>query len=120
VFLGRAPGVVNGDILKLTVIADNGGNDIINQTWLNDVIFTAYANVGSSDAVLDYPGPDATKFTTNSLGQLTFTGFIDSPGSDNTDSIGTGSQRAYLNIHDHYIDSLNKNQGDNYGKYIDI
>lgn len=63
---GGIPGVSNGDPIVLRVFADNGGADLIDQTWNNDDIIRAELTAGPTGAYV------ATFFPPTSFGDPVF------------------------------------------------
>ena len=51
----NAAEIAVGDIFTLTVVADNGNNSLVSQSWLKSDIVSATASVGSYSATFQPP-----------------------------------------------------------------
>ncbi len=83
------PGTSVADTFILDVIVDNGGTNLLNQTWNVNDVTSAVATLGSYTATFGAPHynyPDL--FKTDSAGNLTFAQFADI-GGNNSDSLGS-------------------------------
>lgn len=104
---GGTPGVSDGDILTLEILADNGGADLISQSWFQTDVISAEATVGTYVAQFNFPHfTNDPVFVTNALGMLTTTLWFDIDGN-NTDNLGLGSpgffSNALLTSQSHFI-----------------
>jgi hypothetical protein len=88
----ETPGISVGDMLTLTVFADNGGNSMINQVWdLSDLKgFTIKAGTYSASYSTVYEKPLTGNFVTDATGKLVSLEFQGtSETSSNTDNFGS-------------------------------
>lgn len=93
--LNTIPNVSTGDILKLSVIVDNGNDNLIEQTWQITDVISATVNVGSYSATYlplfdsSYIGC-CSFFNTNKDGLIDYAHFYDTDGKTNFDNFGSG------------------------------
>ena len=86
------PGVSGGDVVTVSVIADNGGNTAVSQSWFQADVISATAAVGSYSATFNPPFfINDPLFATDSTGSLVFVGFSDFD-SNNPDSLGNSAE----------------------------
>lgn len=90
------PGVSDGDLLTVQIVADNGGASALSQDWFQTDVLSATASAGSYVAVFNYPFYlNDPVFRTNAAGAVTSAWFdID---SNNTDNLGSGSPGFFSN-----------------------
>jgi hypothetical protein len=106
-------GVSTGDLVTIKILADNGGSDLLSQTWTITDLISGSASAGSyTQSYIDGWFDDSgIVFQTNASGNLTLTAFYGTTDSPNhQDSFGTGPD-IYL-----FSDSLR----DFYGNYADF
>lgn len=97
VLSGGTPGVSDGDILTLEIIADNGGASTISQSWFQADVVSAVATVGTYVAHFNFPHfANDPVFVTDALGMLTTTLWFDTD-ANNTDNLGPGSPGFFAN-----------------------
>ena len=91
------PGVTDGDVLILDVIADNGGAGVISQSWFQADVLSAVARVGTYVATFVFPHfVNDPVFVTDGTGALTNVLWFDADGN-NFDNLGPGSPEFYAN-----------------------
>ena len=94
---GGTPGVTDGDILTLAIIADNGNAGLISQSWFQADVVSAVATVGTYVAQFIFPHfTNDPVFVTDGLGDLVTSLWFDIDGN-NTDNLGAGSPRFFDN-----------------------
>jgi hypothetical protein len=94
---GGTPGVSNGDVLTLNVIADNGGTTALSQTWHQADVLSAVASVGSYVADFNAPYDYDPVFETDGTGAVVLPQWFDGD-SNNTDNLGAGSPHFFANV----------------------
>jgi hypothetical protein len=88
------PGVLVGDTMTVTLLADNGVDSLASQEWLVGDLISAYVTAGSYWQLHEggwFNDPGETIFETDAAGNLTWVGFVgtDYPGT-HTDPSGSG------------------------------
>lgn len=92
------PGVNNGDVLTLEVVADNGNASTLSQSWFQTDVLSAVATVGSYTATFIFPFyVNDPVFATNGAGDLILTVWYDIDGN-NFDNVAPGSPTFYDNV----------------------
>lgn len=108
-----APGIVTGDLLTATIVADNGGTDLISQAWFQSSVLSATVTVGAS-YVATFSPPFYTNdpiFRTNGAGGLLIAAWYDTDGgAGDVDNLGgSGAPKFYDNA---LVTSINGTQLD--------
>lgn len=81
------PGVNAGDLVTVTVLADNGADTLIGQSWYQADVISATATVGGYSAIYRPPFfVNDPMFRTNESGQIDLVWFADTD-SGNSDSL---------------------------------
>ena len=84
------PGIDSGDTYTLTVIADNGGNSALGQSWGYDDLQGFTIQAGSYSASYSKVWESSDGFQTDASGNVTYTGFYGtSYSSNNSDNFGS-------------------------------
>jgi len=94
------PGIADGDLLTAIIVVDNGGSNLLGQTWFQSDVLSATVTVGST-YVATFSLPHFTIdpiFVTNALGDLIISSWFDiDRGSGDTDNAGGPSSPVFVN-----------------------